>query len=58
MIYRITGGTGRFKGASGALTLAATLTPVLRNAYNATALVANAEEFEGTVFGAAIEQER
>ena len=36
--YQITGGTGRFKGASGALTLTAMLTPVLFNASNGVVL--------------------
>ena len=49
--YQITGGTGRFKGASGTLTLTATLLPVLYNASNAPALLTNTGEFEGTVFG-------
>ena len=52
--YQITGGTGRFKGASGALTLTATLMPVLYNASNAPALLTNTGEFDGTVFGVAI----
>ena len=51
--YQITGGTGRFKGASGTLTLTATLTPVLFNASNAPELLTNTGEFEGTVFGVA-----
>ena len=52
--YQITGGTGRFKSASGALTLTATLMPVLLNASNAPELLTNTGEFEGTVFGVAI----
>jgi hypothetical protein len=36
--YQITGGTGRFDGASGALSYTATIRPVLRNASNAPAL--------------------
>ncbi len=52
--YQITGGTGRFKGASGTLTLTATLMPVLLNASNAPELLTNTGEFEGTVFGVAI----
>ena len=51
--YQITGGTGRFKGASGTLTLTATLTPVLFNASNAPELLTNTGEFAGTVFGVA-----
>ena len=49
--YQITGGTGRFEGASGALTLTATLMAVLRNAANAPALLTLTGEIEGTVSG-------
>jgi len=49
--YEITGGTGRFEGASGALTLTATLMAVLRNAANAPALLTLTGEIEGTVSG-------
>jgi hypothetical protein len=52
--YQITGGTGRFKGASGALTLTAMLFPVLFNASNAPALLTNTGEFDGTILGVAI----
>ena len=55
--YQITGGTGRFEGASGNLTMTATLTAVLRNASNAPALLTNTGKFEGTVFGEALEDE-
>jgi len=48
--YQITGGTGRFQGASGALTYTATMTPVLRNASNAPALLTLTGEIEGTLF--------
>jgi hypothetical protein len=48
--YAINGGTGRFTGASGDLTMTAIIVPVLRNASNAPALLANIGEFEGTVF--------
>jgi len=49
--YEITGGTRRFKGASGDLTMRATIAPVLFNASNAPALLTNTGEFEGTVLG-------
>jgi hypothetical protein len=49
--YQITGGTGRFEGASGALTMTATMRAVLRNAANAAALLALTGEIEGTVSG-------
>ena len=48
--YQITGGTGRFKDASGTLTLTATIHPVLRN----VPLSSYTGEFQGTVSGAAI----
>ena len=47
--YQITGGTGRFEGASGALTLTAIMTPVLL-----PGLLTSTGEFEGTVSGVAI----
>ena len=47
--YQITGGTGRFEGASGALTYTYTHKPVLRNASNGFALLALTGEIEGTV---------
>ena len=49
--YQITGGTGRFEGASGALTLTATLRAVLFNAANAATFVTLTGEIEGTVSG-------
>ena len=51
--YQITGGTGRFKGASGTLTLTATLTPVLFNGPTSAVLLTSTGEFEGTVSGVA-----
>src|SRR5215470_15577107 len=55
--YQITGGTGRFKDASGTLTLTGLLTPVLLDASDAPKLLMNTGEFEGTVFGVAIGEE-
>ena len=55
--YEITGGTGRFTGASCNLTMTATIAAVLRNASNAPALLTNTGEFEGTIVGAALEEE-
>ena len=49
--YQITGGTGRFEGASGALTMTATMMPVLRNAAGMPALLMFTGEFEGTIAG-------
>jgi len=37
--------------------MTATLVAVLRNASNAPALLTNTGEFEGTIFGAAVEEE-
>ena len=51
--YQITGGTGRFKDASGTLTLTGLLKPVLFNASGDPALLTNTGQFEGTVFGLA-----
>ena len=55
--YQITGGTGRFKGASGALTLTAMLFPVLFNASGGVVLGTDTGKFEGTVSGVAIGEE-
>jgi hypothetical protein len=49
--YQITSGTGRFEGASGALTYTATLRAVLFNAANAATFVTLTGEIEGTVSG-------
>ena len=51
--YQITGGTGRFKGASGTLRLTAILTPVVFNA-GGVFLATDTGEFEGIVSGVAI----
>jgi hypothetical protein len=55
--YHVTGGTGRFKGASGILTLTAILTPVLFNASNGVVLATDTGKFTGTVTGVAREEE-
>ncbi|HEY1212007.1 MAG TPA: hypothetical protein VGE93_00105, partial [Bryobacteraceae bacterium] len=55
--YKITGGTRRFKSASGALTLSSTVNPVLFNASGNPALLTNAGEFEGTIVGVTGEEE-
>jgi hypothetical protein len=49
--YQITGGTGRFREASGELTMSGTLKVVLLNASNAPALLTNTGRIKGTVFG-------
>jgi hypothetical protein len=53
-MYTVTGGTGRFKGASGALTLNSTVSAVLFSSSNAPVLLTNVGEFVGQVFGVAI----
>src|SRR5579871_6205667 len=56
--YQITtGGTGRFKGASGSLTLTATLFAFFFGASNNPVLLTSTGEFTGTVFGVAIGEE-
>ena len=57
LTYQITGGTGRFNAASGALTLTATWFPVLFNGPNSAVLLTSTGEFEGTVSGVAIGKE-
>jgi hypothetical protein len=47
--YAITGGTGRFTGAGGKLTMTGTIAVVFRNASMAPALLINTGEFEGTL---------
>ncbi len=49
--YQITGGTGRFEGASGVLNYTATMRVVFRNASNAPALLTLTGEIEGTISG-------
>jgi hypothetical protein len=55
--YQIRGGTGRFEGASGELTMTMTQRAVLRNAANMPALLMFTGEFEGTIAGLGGEQE-
>ena len=57
MNYEVTGGTGRFAGASGNLTMTATLVAVLRNASGQPALLTNTGKFEGTLVGASLDEE-
>ena len=58
MTFQITGGTGRFKNASGVLTLTETVLPVLADASNNPVFFASTGEFTGTVSGVAAEVER
>jgi hypothetical protein len=49
--YQITGGTGRFKAATGTLTLTGTLNAVLSDASGNPKLLTNTGKLEGTVLG-------
>jgi hypothetical protein len=49
--YQISGGTGRFREASGELRMSGTLMVVLRNASNAPVLLTNTGRVKGTIFG-------
>jgi hypothetical protein len=55
--FQITGGTGRFKNASGTLTLTETVVPVLADAFSNPVFFASTGEFTGTVSGVAAEEE-
>jgi len=55
--FEITGGTGRFKNASGTLTFTETVVPVLAVGSGNPVLSAASGEFEGTVHGMAREEE-
>ena len=57
MTFQITGGTGRFKGASGILILTETVLPVLADASNNPVFFAATGEFTGMVSGVAIGEE-
>ncbi|MBZ5624254.1 MAG: hypothetical protein LAQ69_36990 [Acidobacteriia bacterium] len=49
----ITGGTGRFKGAFGIITLTETVRPVLADALHNPVFFASTGEFTGTISGVA-----
>lgn len=55
LILQITGGTGRFKEASGTLTLTETNIPALADAFNNPVFFASTGEFTGTISGVARE---
>jgi len=55
MIFKIAGGTGRFKDASGILTLTETVLPVLADFGNNPVFFASTGEFTGAVSGVAEE---
>jgi hypothetical protein len=58
LTFQITGGTGRFKDASGTLTLIETNVPVLADASNNPVFFASTGELTGTVSGVSREEER
>jgi hypothetical protein len=58
LTLQITGGTGRFKDASGTLTLTETNVPVLADASNNPVFFASTGEFTGTVSGVSREADR
>jgi hypothetical protein len=58
MIFQITGGTGRFKDASGILTLTETVLPALADATKNPVFFASTGKFTGTVAGVAEEERR
>jgi hypothetical protein len=49
LIFQVTGGTGRFQGASGVLTFTETATPVLLDASNNPVYFAETGQFTGTL---------
>jgi hypothetical protein len=58
LTFQIAGGTGRFKDASGTLTLTETNVPVLADALNNPVFFASTGEFTGTVSGVSREADR
>ena len=58
LTFQVTGGTGRFKDASGVLTLTETVLPVLADALNNPVFFAATGKFTGTVSGVAREADR
>ena len=58
LTLQITSGTGRFKDASGTLTLTETNVPVLADALNNPVFFASTGEFTGTVSGVSREADR
>jgi len=58
LTFKVTGGTGRFKDASGVLTLTEAVLPVLADASNNPVFFASTGEFTGTVSGVAAQEER
>jgi hypothetical protein len=57
LYYQITGGTGRFKNATGLLTLDETVVPVLVDAFGKPVFFAATGEITGTISGVASEED-
>lgn len=57
LTFQISGGTGRFRDASGLLTLTETAHPVLADAFNNPVFFTETGQLTGTVFGMAEEEE-
>jgi len=55
LTFKISGGTGRFKNASGALTLTETALPVMADSQGNPIFFSEAGEFTGTISGLALE---
>jgi hypothetical protein len=53
----VAGGTGRFQGVSGVLTLTETATPVLSDASSNPVFCTETGEFAGTISGLTLEEE-
>ena len=56
LIFKINGGTGRFKNASGVITLTETALPVLADVSNNPVFFSETGEFTGTISGATAEE--
>jgi hypothetical protein len=57
LTFQISGGTGRFKNASGVLTLTETARPVLADAFGNPVFFTETGQLTGTVFGVGIEKD-
>ena len=57
LTFQVTGGTGRFKNASGTLTMTETAVPVLADATGNPVFFAATGEFKGTISGVASEDQ-
>ena len=55
LTFKITGGSGRFKNASGVLTYTETALPVLADGLNNPAFFSETGEFTGTISGVTME---